>query len=110
MGARASAVPRRPSPAHATLLREMHDATACGSTRPCRQGHEKEAPRMSKSLTIGIDKAIADPALLGAALGPIDSWRTWLVALKAAFGLELDRRGARAPSSMPAVASRRQRC
>ena len=41
-------------------------------------------------MTIGIDKALEDPALLGAALGPIDSWQTWLVALKAAFGAELD--------------------
>ena len=41
-----------------------------------------------KHLTI--DKALADPALLGAALGPIaPTWLTWLVVLRAAFGLRL---------------------
>jgi hypothetical protein len=33
-----------------------------------------------------IDRALADRRLLGAALGPLDTWQTWPVALKAAFG------------------------
>jgi hypothetical protein len=40
---------------------------------------------------INIDAALADPQLLGAALGSADSWSTWLVTLKATFGIELDR-------------------
>jgi Terminase large subunit, T4likevirus-type, N-terminal len=39
---------------------------------------------------ISIDQALADPKLLGAALGEISTWRTWLAVLRAAFGLELD--------------------
>ena len=36
--------------------------------------------------TIPISGALADANLLGAALGDISSWRTWLAILKAAFG------------------------
>jgi hypothetical protein len=39
---------------------------------------------------LNIDVAVADPELLGEALGRLDSWRTWLVVLKAAFGLPLN--------------------
>jgi hypothetical protein len=48
---------------------------------------------------LGIDEALASPRLLGAALGSLDSWMVWSVALRAAFGLpldELDRRVFRA--------------
>jgi hypothetical protein len=38
---------------------------------------------------IAIDKAWQDAKLLGAALGPPDTWGTWLAALKAGFGLNL---------------------
>jgi hypothetical protein len=37
-----------------------------------------------------IDKALGDRRLLGAGLGNTSTWRTWLVVLKAAFGLPLD--------------------
>ena len=37
-----------------------------------------------------IDRALADRRLLGAGLGPLATWRTWLIALKAAFGRPLD--------------------
>ncbi|MCT7375733.1 terminase [Chelativorans salis] len=37
-----------------------------------------------------IDEALADPHLLGAALGDVAPWATWRVALKAAFGVTLD--------------------
>jgi hypothetical protein len=36
-----------------------------------------------------IVKALRDPNLLGAGIGDLSSWRTWLAALKAAFGLKL---------------------
>jgi hypothetical protein len=36
---------------------------------------------------ISIDRALSDPRLLGASIGDLTSWRTWLVVLKAAFGL-----------------------
>jgi len=36
-----------------------------------------------------ITDALADPNLLGAALGPTTTWQTWLVVLKAAFGQQL---------------------
>jgi len=45
---------------------------------------------MIRRLTI--DRALADHRLLGAALGDISLWGTWLVVLKAAFGLQLDER------------------
>jgi hypothetical protein len=36
-----------------------------------------------------IGRALANPRMLGAALGPLQSWQTWLIALKAAFGRPL---------------------
>src|SRR5262245_575591 len=33
-----------------------------------------------------IDHVLADKRLLGAGLGPLATWQTWLIALKAAFG------------------------
>jgi phage terminase large subunit-like protein len=38
---------------------------------------------------MGIDRALCDPQLLGAGLGDTGTWSTWLVLLKAAFGLPL---------------------
>jgi hypothetical protein len=38
----------------------------------------------------GVDRALSDSRLLGAALGDAASWRTWRVVLKAAFGLTLN--------------------
>jgi hypothetical protein len=40
---------------------------------------------------INIAEALADPNLLGAAIGNLTTWRTWLVTLKATFGLKLNR-------------------
>jgi hypothetical protein len=40
-------------------------------------------------MVIDIARALADQQLLGAALGPIDTWSTWVAVLKAAFGLDL---------------------
>jgi hypothetical protein len=37
-----------------------------------------------------IDRALADRRLLGAGLGELGSWSTWLTVLKGAFGLPLD--------------------
>jgi hypothetical protein len=37
-----------------------------------------------------IDKVLTDRRLLGAGLGDITTWRTWIVVLKAAFALPLD--------------------
>ena len=52
---------------------------------------------MSKiSTSIGIDQALLDPGLLGSALGPAGTWQTWLVTLKAAFGITLNRTERRA--------------
>jgi hypothetical protein len=38
---------------------------------------------------LAIDKVLADTRLLGAALGDIKTWATWMIALKAAFALPL---------------------
>jgi hypothetical protein len=38
---------------------------------------------------ITIDRALTDRHLLGAELGPLESWQTWLIALKGAFALPL---------------------
>jgi hypothetical protein len=35
---------------------------------------------------VEIARALTDRRMLGAALGPLDTWQTWLIALKAAFG------------------------
>ena len=45
---------------------------------------------------ITIAEALQDEALLGAALGSPETWSTWLVALKAAFGIDLNRHERRA--------------
>jgi hypothetical protein len=42
-------------------------------------------------MTIDIEAALQDRQLLGAALGDAETWATWLVALKAAFGIKLNR-------------------
>ena len=39
---------------------------------------------------VTLPRALADRTLLGAALGDPATWSTWLVVLKAAFGLKLD--------------------
>ena len=36
-----------------------------------------------------IDRALRDRGMLGAGLGPLATWQTWLIALKAAFALPL---------------------
>ena len=46
--------------------------------------------RMTEPRQWTIDAALASPKLLGAGLGDIATWRTWLVVLKAAFGRPLD--------------------
>lgn len=45
---------------------------------------------------IPIDAALQDKRLLGAGLGDIESWSTWVAVLKGAFGLKLDRHERRA--------------
>jgi len=50
--------------------------------------------------SITIDDALFDPNLLGAALGNPDTWQTWRVALKAAWGIELNREEARTFASI----------
>ena len=42
-------------------------------------------------MSVSIDQALLDKALLGAALGDPATWAVWLTALKAAFGIELNR-------------------
>src|ERR1700733_6754403 len=51
-------------------------------------------------MATGIDSALADPQLLGAALGNPDSWKTWRAVLKAAFGLALNLEDLRAFASV----------
>jgi hypothetical protein len=43
-----------------------------------------------KPTTFTIDRALTDRKLLGAALGPIKPWKTWLAVMRAAFALGLD--------------------
>ena len=45
---------------------------------------------------VTIEEALTDPALLGAALGDVTTWSTWMATLKACFGLELNRAERRA--------------
>ncbi len=45
---------------------------------------------------IPLSDALTDANLLGAALGPPESWATWISVLKASFGEKLDRRDRRA--------------
>ncbi len=46
--------------------------------------------RKTMTIALPIDAALRDRNLLGAALGDIGSWSTWLAALRAAFGLPLN--------------------
>src|SRR5437868_1634012 len=39
---------------------------------------------------ISLREVLTDPDLLGAALGPTETWKTWLAVLSAGFGLPLD--------------------
>src|SRR5271163_1149948 len=41
--------------------------------------------------SVTIDRALANPKLLGAALGDLSSWSTWIAVLCAAYGQPLDR-------------------
>jgi hypothetical protein len=45
--------------------------------------------RLRPRTTPTIATALEDPNLLGAALGDLESWQTWSITLKAAFGLPL---------------------
>ncbi|MER9816490.1 terminase [Mesorhizobium sp. M0129] len=44
---------------------------------------------MTAFANITIDKALRDPKLLGAALGPSTTWDVWIAILRAAYGLDL---------------------
>ena len=44
---------------------------------------------MAASRAFTIDRALTDANLLGAALGPVEPWSTWLAVLRAAFALPL---------------------
>jgi hypothetical protein len=57
----------------------------------------REKAKLSKAASLPtradvptIDEALSDPNVLGIALGDLETWRTWRVILKAAFGLPLD--------------------
>ena len=43
-------------------------------------------------MTVEIDRALLDRRMLGGGFDDLSTWRTWLVILKAAFGLPLDKR------------------
>lgn len=45
---------------------------------------------------ITIEKALGDPALLGAGLGNLATWANWCAVLKGAFGIQLSRKERRA--------------
>jgi hypothetical protein len=56
-----------------------------------RQWRSNRSPRSLPRIPMPtIDRALADKRLLGAGIGSLDSWKTWLVALKSAFDLPLD--------------------
>lgn len=49
----------------------------------------RRSARVRRRSSIDIDQALADPNLLGAALGDADSWNVWRSVLRATFGLRL---------------------
>ena len=55
---------------------------------------------MTSSPGLTIDEALRDRQLLGAALGKPDTWHNWFVALKASFGIALNRAERRAFQSI----------
>lgn len=61
---------------------------------------------MASTPAISIDHALTDPSLLGAALGNPESWRNWLVVLRAAFGQPLEHM-AGLPAAWPAEIRRK---
>jgi hypothetical protein len=44
---------------------------------------------MNRESRFTVDRALTDARLLGAALGDVAPWRTWITVLRAAFGLPL---------------------
>ena len=58
---------------------------------------------------IAIDEALRDPNLLGATLGDLRTWSTWIAALKAAFGLKLTEAEAKTFGDIGGVVVSRQR-
>jgi len=42
-------------------------------------------------IKVSISDALKDPNLLGAAIGPLDTWKGWIVILKAAYGEKLSK-------------------
>ena len=50
-----------------------------------------------------IARALADKRLLGAGLGSLESWQTWLIALNAAFALPLTEQ--ERPGAVPAASA-----
>lgn len=71
---------------------------------------QKVVRRARPRSVIEIDQALADPNLLGAALGKVDSWNVWRSVLRATFGLRLspeDRERFRSVAGMREPPSRR---
>ena len=61
------------------VARDIHPTLA---RHPCASTSSHDPP-------LPIDKVLTDPRLLGAELGHIETWATWLIVLKAAFGIPL---------------------
>ena len=55
-------------------------------------------------MAVEIDRALLDRRMLGGGFDDLSTWRTWIVVLKAAFGLPLD---ARERDTFAAVAGNR---
>jgi hypothetical protein len=60
------------------------------SAKSNRQRQLKSGRQEPVTDAFSIDKVLLDQRLLGAALGDPATWGTWIVVLKAAFGLPLD--------------------
>src|SRR5262249_21385940 len=52
--------------------------------------HHARARAADMTSPLPIDKVLTDKRVLGAALGDISTWATWLVVMRAAFALPLD--------------------
>jgi hypothetical protein len=79
---RVRSIPRKPSTSDPVLVPPPDDSPGTPPGAPGKPAGESD-------LGSPIERALADPKLLGAALGDLSTWSTWLATIKASRGSRL---------------------